>query len=192
MEAVIRTWSGTHVDYMAFKSECVNISDIAHSLSMICRFGGHVPRHYSVAEHSLLVSDLIKDEYVAETRHQLKLAALLHDASEAYLGDVVSPLKRILPDYQRIETNVQFKIDSKFNTHTTLEAAQAIHEADMKALYIEARSFYGEAAIESWGFAPEIVKWGKGSSRDVLCYAPSPHDIEKKFMNAFLAYGGKK
>ena len=184
MEGFIRTWSGKHIKYDEFSVEDVDILDIAHALSMVCRFGGHVPRHYSVAEHCLLVAQLVPDE--------LKLAALLHDAAEAYVGDMVSPLKRLLPHYRAMETNIQFKIDSVFSAHHIGEATQVIHEADMKALYIEARSFYGENEIEAWGFAPEIVEWGRGSSRDVLCYAPSPHDIEKQFMNAFLAYGGVK
>ncbi len=177
------TFSGKKIDYKDFKEEDVCIEDIAHSLSMICRFGGHIPRHYSVAEHSILVAQLVPDEF--------KLAALLHDATEAYVGDMVAPLKRIenMRPYRYMEDMIGGFIESKFDVELEHEV---IHKADIQALYIEARSFYGEAAIEEWGFAPEIVKWGKGSSRDVLCYAPSPHDIEKQFMNAFLAYGGVK
>ncbi len=167
-----------------FGAEDLCVEDIAHALSMVCRFGGHCHRHYSVAEHSLLVSELVPEEY--------KLSALLHDASEAYLGDIIAPLKRMpgMEGYREIEREMERLIEVKFVVNFVDDLV--IKEADLKALYIEGRSFYGEKALEAWGFPPEIVKWGKCSSRDVLCYAPSPHDIKKQFMNAFLAYGGVK
>jgi len=183
MEVFVRTWSGSHINYADFRPEDVKIEDIAHALSMVCRFGGHIPRHYSVAEHSILVAHLVPDD--------LKLAALLHDATESYMGDMVAPLKRAMPDYISMEKDMTAIIAHRFDLGIAWKHID-IHIADMKALYIEARSFYGEDEIKSWGFEPEIVKWGESSSRDVLCYAPSPHDIEKQFMNAFLAYGGVK
>lgn len=80
--------------------EDVRIDDIAHALSMICRYGGHCREFYSVAEHSLRMAR------IADKEHGLDAAmwALLHDAPEAYLGDMVRPLKRTMPEYKAIET----------------------------------------------------------------------------------------
>lgn len=84
----------------------ISIRDIAHALSNICRFTGHVGEFYSVAQHSVLVSYLVNPVYARE--------ALMHDASEAYLGDVHSPLKRELPEYQKIEAECMRAIEKKF------------------------------------------------------------------------------
>ena len=177
----IGTYSGHHIDYARFSEDDVRIEDIARALSMICRFGGHVPRHYSVAEHSLLVAELAPEGQ--------KLEALLHDAAEAYVSDIVSPLKRMLPDYQLVEQRIEKAICRKFHIG---KMSKEIHMADMKALYVEARSFYGKEEVALWGLGKDIMNWGEYSSRDVLCFAPSPQHIEKQFMNAFLAYGGVK
>ena len=73
----------------------INIEDIAHHLSMLCRFSGAVSRYYSVAEHSYHVSHMVPPE--------LALEALLHDATEAYLGDLIRPVKASCPDYKNLE-----------------------------------------------------------------------------------------
>jgi hypothetical protein len=87
----------------------VFIDDIAHALSMLCRFGGHCRRFYSVAEHSVLLSQFAEPGQ--------KLWALLHDASEAYLIDVPRPLKPLLTGYKEAETAVQRAIELRFNLH---------------------------------------------------------------------------
>lgn len=102
-----------------------SIEEIAHSLSNLCRFTGQTSRFYSVLEHSLLVWEL-----AGGCR-----TALLHDASEAYVGDVASPLKRIIPAYKVIEDNVQEAIASFYNLTYPFPAAVA--SADLYALKIE-------------------------------------------------------
>ncbi len=79
--------------------ERIRIEDIAQSLAFLCRFNGHVKFHYSVAQHSLLVADLV----CARHGPALALTALMHDAPEAYLGDLISPLKAVLPEFGRME-----------------------------------------------------------------------------------------
>jgi 5'-deoxynucleotidase YfbR-like HD superfamily hydrolase len=84
----------------------IYIKDIAYALSNIARFCGQLP-FYSVALHSLEVSKLVPRE--------LKLSALLHDASEAYLGDIITPVKCFLPDYVKLENKIMKLIAEKFN-----------------------------------------------------------------------------
>ena len=81
----IETYTGKKVYPLRPDEETLCVEDIAHALALTCRFGGHCSEFYSVAQHSCLVSDLCPDG--------LKLAGLMHDAAEAYLGDVVSPIK---------------------------------------------------------------------------------------------------
>lgn len=85
----------------------IAIEDIAHALSMVCRYGGHVKRFYSVAEHCVLLSHTVAPEHA--------LWALLHDATEAYIGDMVWPLKEEVPQYQAIEDRLMAVIASKFS-----------------------------------------------------------------------------
>ena len=80
--------SGKVLDFSDPLPEEICITDIAHNLSMICRFNGACPKHYSVAEHSLILADAMVGEF--------KVAAFLHDAHEAYTGDIISPVKSIL------------------------------------------------------------------------------------------------
>lgn len=77
------------------RSSEVNIIDIAHHLSNICRFTGAVRQFYSVAEHSVHVSYLVPEEFAFE--------GLMHDAHEAYINDVARPVKSSLPDYKTLE-----------------------------------------------------------------------------------------
>jgi uncharacterized protein len=91
----------------------IDIEDIAHALSLQCRFGGHVKRHYSVGQHSILVSEYIKSEG-GNVEGQLR--GLLHDASEAYLVDVPRPIKKLMDfnAYREIEKSVQSVIYKKY------------------------------------------------------------------------------
>lgn len=92
--------------------EDFKIEDIAHALANTCRFTGHVEKFYSVGQHSILVSEAIEKQFPYD--HELMKAGLIHDASEAYLVDVPSPLKPYLPEYKKIEANVMDKIQLAF------------------------------------------------------------------------------
>ena len=102
----IRTFSGHYLDVFDPDPDKITIEDIAHSLAMQPRFGGHTKRFFSVAEHSMDVATFVPFE--------LKLEALLHDASDAYIGDMPSPIKSRLPDFQRLEDNLMQVIAKKF------------------------------------------------------------------------------
>ena len=102
----MNTASGRLVDPFNLRLEDIAIEDIAHSLSMQCRFNGHCARFYSVAEHSVLVSRLVLPKN--------RLWGLLHDAQEAYLGDIITPIKQQVPAIQEVEANLQLLISLKF------------------------------------------------------------------------------
>ncbi|CAH0531248.1 hypothetical protein [Vibrio hippocampi] len=106
-----------------------DIDTIAFALSHINRYTGHVGQ-YSVAQHCVLVSEQLPRE--------LKLSGLLHDAPEAYIGDVSKPLKALLPEYQSIEQWYHTQIDELFDVTTE---HPAIKEADLRMLITEAEAF---------------------------------------------------
>ncbi|MEI6061455.1 MAG: HD domain-containing protein, partial [Bacteroidota bacterium] len=95
---------GIAFDILNPKPDMFHIEDIANALANICRFGGQVPIFYSVADHSLRVCQMVQSE---DADPRLALTALLHDASEAYLGDVITPLKLQLSEYRAIEANLE-------------------------------------------------------------------------------------
>lgn len=118
-----------HPDYSV-----ICIEDIAHALANTCRFGGHCKEFYSVAQHSVLVAGLVPP--------RLALDGLMHDAAEAYLGDVVRPLKEHLEDYRELEYRWMAAIYLKLMPHlytSILDVDRAIIKtADNDALMYEA------------------------------------------------------
>ena len=110
--AYMRTWSGNKFYFRNPEPTSILIEDIAHSLSLQCRFNGHCDKHYSVPEHSVKVANKALDESPEDYR--LALTALLHDAAETYTGDIVSPLKAILPDFKNVERRVEICISQRF------------------------------------------------------------------------------
>ena len=114
----ILTQSGRTFHPFDPKIEDVDIFDIAHSLSMQCRYGGHSNKFYSVAEHSLYVSELVTRENA--------LWGLLHDATEAYVTDIPSPLKKGIPLWSTVENNIMRVICEKFNL-SSIEPSEVKH-----------------------------------------------------------------
>ena len=108
------------------------LSDITTSLARQCRFSGHGVHFWSVAQHSLLVAALLPEE--------LNLQGLLHDASEAYLGDVITPIKPNMPEYLKLEEKVQTAILSKYGLSYPLDPR--VKDADKRALKMERSSLF--------------------------------------------------
>lgn len=125
----------------------VFIEDIAHALSFICRYGGHCREFYSVAQHSFGVWQYAVEYRPNEPR--VHAWALLHDAAEAYLGDMVRPLKLSLPEYKRIEEKVELVVISAlgFDAPTPEERA-FVKYADDVLLMTERRDLLNHRDIE--------------------------------------------
>ena len=102
----IRTNSGLYMNIFEPTPDMICIEDIAHSLARQSRFAGHLDRHYSVAQHSILCSERALPEN--------KMIALLHDASEAYMLDMPTPIKSRMPEYKEFEHNLMMVIAKKF------------------------------------------------------------------------------
>lgn len=168
----IQTYNGNLFDYAMMHKSPLDIEDIAHALSQICRFGGHSREFYSVAQHSVYVSQLVGSAN--------KLAGLMHDAPEAYLGDMVSPLKRRMPEYQYHEKLLWATMAKQFDLPS--ELPEEVKRADLTMLAAEARDLMGyDATI--WGIpaAPESIR-----------IVPWPSKMaEKYFLEAFQTLTGE-
>ena len=136
----IQLHDGQVFDYDELSAEALTIDNIANALSKLCRFAGHVTRFYSVAEHSVYVSEHVPKK--------MRLAALLHDASESVLVDVPRPLKRMLPKYLDIEAKVMGLIANKYGFPWPM--AHEIKVADIRMCLTESRLLTPSKA-EGWG-----------------------------------------
>ena len=140
MDTKIQTYTGEFFDFSKPHPDMVNIWDIAHSLSNSCRFGGHTIHFYSVAEHSIILSNIVEDKD--------KLWALLHDATEAYIKDIPRPLKFYLGDTMKeLERNVLEAIKKKYGL--TGDIPNKVNELDIYMLFWEAQSVMQHKLWES-------------------------------------------
>ncbi len=127
MNTWIETYTGRRFDSYNPKVEDVDIIDIAHALSLQCRFNGHCKMFYSVAQHSV---------YVSELCNQDPMWGLLHDAAEAYIGDVIKPLKWKLDEFISLEADVMLTICKKFGLN--IIPLNEVKIADQTLLRLEA------------------------------------------------------
>lgn len=177
------TYSGNKFYPDNFKPSDVHLTDIAHALCNICRFGGHCDIHYSVAEHSLHVAELVKEH---------KLTALLHDAAEAYLGDIPTPIKAYLPEYKAMEKKVLDAIYERFDIEPLLgrekrelkfvDTVMVCHEARYllkRPQWLEHEPYKTAAAAGKKYRLPHRL--GQKDSETLYC----------NFIDAFFKYGGK-
>lgn len=129
----MQTFTGRQFYPLAAEVEDVDPLDIAHALSLICRYGGHVTEFYSVAEHCLLMSRAVPPEDA--------LWALLHDATEAYVGDMVRPLKHHMPEYRLVEDRLMTVIARRFSVDDDMPSA--VKDADNRILLDERAAVLG-------------------------------------------------
>ena len=133
IESVMQIHAGGRFDLKNIRKNHFNISDIAHALSNQCRFAGHCDKFYSVAQHSVLVSELVSDP-------NLKKKALLHDAPEYIIGDLVSPIKRWCDTYKLIEDELWAGVCDRYGM--SYDMPEEIKEADKLACVIELDSLF--------------------------------------------------
>jgi len=188
----IRTYSGRKFWPLAPRVEDIDIHDIAHSLSLVCRWTGHTYCFYSVAEHSLRVSLLAqqlilnqstsRSSNVITLAREVALSGLLHDASEAYLCDMPSPLKHA-PGmghlYQGYEARLMWAISVRFDLMPHMPSV--VKDADRMMLNTEARDLMDveEADADEWRVS--------GKRLPETIFPMDPRYAEVEFLRRFEA-----
>ena len=151
------TFKGIEFDILNPTPAMIDIEDIAHSLSNQCRWGGHTPFFHSVAEHCLLCAEMAPAPF--------RLEALMHDASEAYILDVPTPLKALLGNYKEIEDKIMGVIAKKYGINWPL--SKTVKEIDKQILNIEWR----------------VIRQNKGRYKGL-----SREEAKKRFIDKFYKY----
>lgn len=171
-KATILTYTGKTFHILSPTSSEIDIRDIAHALSNSCRFTGHTKRFYSVAEHSYLASLIVPAEFALE--------ALLHDASEAYIGDMSRPLKHFTEagkHYLDVERRIEAVIADVFGLPT--EMSPEVKTADNAMLYAEK---YQLMPARPWD-----TKWSDYEEKaSIKIVGFDPPSIEDIFLHRFL------
>lgn len=173
-ESWTSTNTGNFIDLLDPDPKSITIEDIAGALSKICRFNGQLKKFYSVAQHSMYVASLVPEPF--------KLQALLHDAAEAYVCDIPSPLKRLLGTAYRVtEYKVAKAIGQKFDVNLT-ELHPVVKQADAIMLVSERDALQDKP--QSWGTEiDEGVRYPNFNPQQA-----EPVIIERMFLRRFEEY----
>jgi hypothetical protein len=160
------TVSGKDVHLLNPSPDKIDIKDIAAGLSKMCRYNGQISEFYSVAQHSVYAAILAKPES--------RMHALLHDSSEAYLGDVISPLKSLLINYEEIEKRMMSAIAQKFNF--SFDDHEHVHEIDQRLLTTEVQQLIPHHNLDwkltapAYPFKIEPWRWWSAEEKFLLFY----------------------
>ena len=185
-----RMLSGRRLDLLDPSPLDIEIEDIAHGLARVARWNGQTSgaHTFSVAEHSLLVEAIAADLSPALDR-RFRLAALIHDAPEYVIGDLISPFKAALSfDYKAFEAKLLAAIHLRFGLPAELpgEVATLIKRADRIAAYYEATGLAGFARDEARRFFGQPKGLSAGIVKRLGQLAPLPaHDGEARFLKRF-------
>lgn len=166
----IQTFTGRQFFPLDPQSDEICIEDIAHALANTCRFNGHVRKFYSVAEHSVFVA--------LNVPLQFRPAALLHDASEAYICDLPRPIKHNVVGYKEAEDKVMAAIFAKFNLKLPLP--KIVKEVDNRILFDERDTLMGDPPAP-WDFEADPL--------GVQLRAWLPEDAEQAFLQVWYGLG---
>jgi len=143
----VQTYSGIQFWPEDPRVEDIDIYDIIHSLSNQCRYTGHTNEFYSVAQHSVICSLNIIPKHAKW--------ALMHDAAEAYISDLASPIRKLCPAHLDLEEKIQIVIAEKFGLE--LPVPKQITEMDWRVLATEKRDLLGQSPA-SWGRLPNPLE----------------------------------
>lgn len=168
--STMQTYTGRLIDLANFTEQDVQLPDIAHALSLINRFTGHSKCPYSVAQHSVMVSRLTHPDHARW--------GLLHDASEAYLGDVATPLKSLLPGYRQLEERVQRVIANVFGLSWPMPPE--VKHADLRALMAEKRDLL--PSDHDWGIDIEPMC----GPVNPYCWTQAKQLFEERYKELYL------
>ena len=178
----METFSGKYFNPLNFKSDCIDLHDIAHALSLQCRFGGHCSKFYSVAEHSVNVY-IIMGRMRGSNSLNL-VAALLHDAAEAYIPDIIRPIKYSIPDLKKYEDKIQKVINWYYGIDKLEVDWGLVKIADNIMLESESKVLMKSKGID-WNFAHRI---GTPNGDDLIkCLTPT--DAEMYFKTLLKTIG---
>lgn len=132
MSDKMTTYTGKHFNPLEIKEENICIEDIAHALSLLCRGGGHLQYFYSVGQHSV---NCAIEAQARRLSDKTILGCLLHDASEAYISDIIRPVKHHLVNYLEIESMIMEVIFQKFGlSNLSEQEAKQIKQIDDEML----------------------------------------------------------
>jgi len=177
LRAPYRTPGGRLLDLADPKVEDLDLEDIAHNLARVCRFGGAVDEFYSVASHSVYVARQLEAQGAALA---VVRAGLLHDATEAYLGDMVSGLKRLCPEYRSLEDVWAGCVEARFDVRLRRDPHKSIiKEADLRARLAECRDLFVHCP-----YPRELLLGGEGDRLPFAarCVAQTPDEAEWDFI----------
>lgn len=160
----IRLRSGIYLDLADPQLDQITLDDIAGGLSKLCRFGGQIETFYSVAEHCVHCAEQAElDGLPIETQ----IACLMHDAAEAFIGDMVKPLKIMMPEYKAVEENVESVIRIKFGIDGFANSDH-VRKIDHEMLIAERCALFTADKVE-WAGESQVRK----IDRKLHCLPPS-------------------
>lgn len=177
--ATMNTYTGKIIDPMNMTTDDVSMQDIAHALSLTCRGGGHVSYFFSVAQHSI---NCMREAKARGLSERLQLACLLHDASEAYISDIIRPVKVHLSNYLEIEGTIMNVILERFGLADLSEEENAMwKQIDDEMMNFELKNF---------------MKGEEDRNTDNLVSVPDVtertwREVENEFEDEYMKLAGK-
>lgn len=162
----MQTYTGKRFTVGNPNPDDIDIVDIAHSLSMQCRYNGHCDKFYSVAEHCVHLYEAAQPED--------KLWALLHDATEAYLCDIPTPVKPLLKGYKDIERNLMAMIAKKYGLSEKMP--ETVHWLDTVILTDEIIQNLNMKDMDHWYEKPRL---------GITIHNWTPQQAEREFLERF-------